>query len=81
MYLTLNKLLTYYFGKNSFKECFFFFFHSNSNFLTPELNDGISFSPLNLSSDQHQISPCNANDYPTPEVMRIHDMIAQGEYS
>ena len=31
------------------------------------------------SSDQHQISPCNINAYSAPEVMRIKDMITQGE--
>ena len=31
--------------------------------------------------DQHQISPCNINAYSTPEVMRIKDMITQGEFS
>ena len=33
------------------------------------------------NSDQHQISPCNINAYSTPEVMRINDMITQGEFS
>ena len=32
-------------------------------------------------TDQHQISPCNINAYATPEVMRIKDMITQGEFS
>ena len=36
------------------------------------------FSP---NSDQHQISPCNINAYLTPEVMRIKNMITQGEFS
>ena len=35
----------------------------------------------NINSDQHQISPCNTNAYSTPEVMRIEDMITQGEFS
>ena len=33
-----------------------------------------------FNSDQHQISPCNTNAYSTPEVMRIKDMIIQGEF-
>ena len=37
--------------------------------------------PLTPTSDQHQISPCNINAYSTPEVMRIKDMITQGEFS
>ena len=37
--------------------------------------------PLSPNSDQHQISPCNIDAYSTPEVMRIKDMIAQGEFS
>ena len=36
------------------------------------------FNPLSPNSDKHQISPCNINAYPTPEVMRIKDMITQG---
>ena len=40
-----------------------------------------SFNPLSPNSDQHQIFPCNINDYSTPEVMRIKDMITQGEFS
>ena len=39
------------------------------------------FNPLSPNSDQHQISPCNVNAYSTPEVMRIKDMIIQGEFS
>ena len=38
-------------------------------------------NPLSPNSDQHQISPCNINAYSTPEVMRIKDMINQGEFS
>ena len=38
-------------------------------------------NPLSPNSDQHQISPCNINAYSTPEVMRIKDMITQGELS
>ena len=34
---------------------------------------------LSPNSDQHQISPCNINAYSTPEVVRIKDMITQGE--
>ena len=41
----------------------------------------ISFNPSSPNSDQHQISPCNTNAYSTPEVMRIKDMITQGEFS
>ena len=29
---------------------------------------------------KHQISPCNINAYSTPEVMRIKDMITQGDH-
>ena len=32
-------------------------------------------NPLDPKSDQHQLSPCNINAYPTSEVMRIKDMI------
>ena len=32
-------------------------------------------------SDQHQISPYNINAYSIPEVVRIKDMITQGESS
>ena len=35
---------------------------------------------INPNSDQHQISPCNINPYSTPEVMRIKNMITQGEF-
>ena len=38
-------------------------------------------NPLSPNSDQHQISPCNINAYSTLEVMRIKDMITQGEFS
>ena len=41
----------------------------------------ILFNPLSRGSDQHKISPCNINAYSTPEVMRIKDMITQGEFS
>ena len=36
-----------------------------------------SLSPI---SDQYQIPPCNINAYSTPEIMRIKDMITQGEF-
>ena len=41
----------------------------------------IAFNPFSPKSDQHQISPCNINAYSIPEVMRIKDMITQGEFS
>ena len=47
--------------------------------LAVRLNENIN--PLSLNSDQHQISPCNINAHSTPEVMRIEDMITQGEFS
>ena len=37
-------------------------------------------NPLRPISDQHQISPFNINAYSTPEVMRIMDMINQGDF-
>ena len=40
-----------------------------------------SFLPFSPNSDQNQISPCNINAYSTAEVMRIKDMITQGEFS
>ena len=46
---------------------------------TPEFHDTLRFNPLN--SDQHQISPYNINAYSIPEVMRIEDIITQGEFS
>ena len=39
------------------------------------------FNAVSPNSNQHQISPCNINAYSTPEVMRIKDMITQGEFS
>ena len=39
-----------------------------------------SLNPLSQKSDEHKISPCNINAYSTPEVMRIKDMITQGEF-
>ena len=38
------------------------------------------FNPLSSNCDQHQISPCDINAYSTPMVMRIKDMITQGEF-
>ena len=40
----------------------------------------LSTNPLSPNSDQHQISPCNINANSTAEVMRIKDMITQGEF-
>ena len=36
-------------------------------------------NPLSPKSDQHQISPCNINASKNRVVMRIKDMITQGE--
>ena len=44
----------------------------------PVVHDSELIGP---NSDQHQISPCNINAYSTPEVMRIKNMITQGEFS
>ena len=41
----------------------------------------IQYNSLSPNSDHHQISPCNINAHSTPEVMRIKDMITQGEFS
>ena len=41
----------------------------------------ITFVLLSSNSDQRQISPCNINAYSIPEVMRIKDMITQGDFS
>ena len=49
------------------------------NKLTPWVKDHLN--PLSPNSDQHQISPCNIHAYSTHKVMRIKDMIAQGEFS
>ena len=38
-------------------------------------------NPLSPNSDQHEISPCNINAHSTTEVMRIKDMITEGEFS
>ena len=43
--------------------------------------DQTILNPLNPNSDQHQISPCNISAHSIPKVMRIKDMITQGEYS
>ena len=40
-----------------------------------------SLNPISPNSDQHQISPCNIDAYSTLEVMRIKEMINQGEFS
>ena len=38
-------------------------------------------NPLSPNSDQHHISPCNINAYSTQaELMRIKDMITQGQH-
>ena len=41
----------------------------------------LSESVSSPNTDQHQISPCNVNALSAPEVMRIKDMITQGEFS
>ena len=49
-----------------------------------KMNESQSLKPREHkrpNSDQHQISSCNINAYSTPEVMRIKDMITQGEFS
>ena len=40
-----------------------------------------AFNPLSPNTDQLQISPRNFNAYSSPEVMRIKDLITQGEFS
>ena len=45
------------------------------------LNKHVCANPFSPNRDQHQISPCNINVYSTSEVMRIKDMITQGEFS
>ena len=40
----------------------------------------VTFNPLSLKSDQHQISPCNINALLNRVVMRITDMITEGEF-
>ena len=42
---------------------------------------GITLNPLSPNRDQHQISLCNINTHATSEVLRIKDMITQGEFS
>ena len=44
------------------------------------LNIVICLNPLSPNFDQHQISSCITNAYSTCEVMRIKDMITQGEF-
>ena len=39
------------------------------------------FNPFNPNSGQHQISPSSIKACLTPEVMRIKDMITEGEFS
>ena len=51
------------------------------NILVTVLHLISTLNPLSPNSDQHQTSPCNVNAYSTPEVMRIKDMITQGEFS
>ena len=36
---------------------------------------------INPNSDQHQISPGNINAFLIPEVIRIKEIIIQGEFS
>ena len=55
----------------------------SSKHFTKFCNQGKYFNPLKLSpnSDLHQISPCIINIYSIPEVMRIKDMITEGDFS
>ena len=53
----------------------------SSNSVQASMFCNCTINPLSPSSDQHQISPCSINAYSTPEVMRIKDMITQGEFS
>ena len=41
----------------------------------------VDLDPLNLKSDQHQISPCNIDALYNSVVMRIMDMITQDEFA
>ena len=51
------------------------------NFKTSTLSpEKLLRASLRSNRDQHQISPGNTNAYSTPEVMRIKDMITQGEF-
>ena len=52
------------------------FYWTHRTFSAPR----VTINPLSPNSDQHQISPCNINAHSTPEVMRIKDMITQGEF-
>ena len=54
---------------------------NDENSLSPCVTSQNCLTTPLLLSDQHQISPCNINAYSTPEVMRINDMITQGEFS
>ena len=38
-------------------------------------------NPLSPKSDQHEISPCNINTLYNRVVMRVTDMITQGEFA
>ena len=60
---------------------FFFFFYRLALIFSSNLPLYCMLNSLSPNSDQHQISPCYINAYLTPEVMRIEDMIAQGEFS
>ena len=40
----------------------------------------LSFNPLSLKSDQHQISPSDINALSIRMVMRITDMITEDEF-
>ena len=57
------------------------FFRHNQRNVCMACLQGIRYNPLNLNSDQHKISPSKSNAYLTPEVIRIKDMITQGEFS
>ena len=48
---------------------------------TPSLVVSREFNPLSPNGDQYKISPCDANVYSTPKVIRIKDIINQGEFS
>ena len=48
-------------------------------FLLNDANIPTTLNPLSSNSDQRQISPCNISIYSTPEVMRIKDIITQGD--
>ena len=69
----------------SFISCFFGLLFSSKNELTINKifseHERIHLNPLSPNSDQHQISPCNINAHSTSKVMRIKDVITQGEFS